>query len=105
MTQRYDPQVEEARLRFPKALKGLTDSEIRILLSRTGSMRPETVPSDLADAADRLRKNRTPPTGTAYEQAFARRGGKEFEGGPVCWNPSTECDGTCLACPTKADAS
>ncbi|WP_170177807.1 hypothetical protein [Thermomonospora umbrina] len=35
------------------------------------------------------------PGGDVYEAALAARGGREYRGGPVCWD---RCDGVCRDC-------
>lgn len=37
------------------------------------------------------------PDGDIWREAFARRGGKEFTGGPVCWD-AANCEGVCREC-------
>jgi hypothetical protein len=39
------------------------------------------------------------PGGAVYFAALARRGGKEYFGGPICWDPDAECEGVCQVCP------
>jgi hypothetical protein len=50
-----------------------------------------------SDIADYLSRTRSEPGGDVYFEALARRGGKEYTGGPVCWDPAN-CEGTCREC-------
>jgi hypothetical protein len=45
------------------------------------------------------------PGGEIYFEALARRGGREFGGGAVCWDPA-ECEGICRECraPTAGES-
>jgi hypothetical protein len=38
------------------------------------------------------------PGGEIYRAALKRRGGQEYLGGPVCWDPEAECEGICAVC-------
>jgi hypothetical protein len=44
----------------------------------------------------RLQPN-TEPAGDIWREAMARRGGREYTGGPVCWDPA-DCQGICREC-------
>lgn len=39
------------------------------------------------------------PGGAIWEAEMARRGGRPYMGGAVCWNPAVSCDGVCRDCP------
>jgi hypothetical protein len=42
-------------------------------------------------------KSASAPAGDAWQEAMARRGGREYTGGPVCWDASA-CEGVCREC-------
>lgn len=54
-------------------------------------------------SADQIARevDRRDPGGEVYEAALAARGGREFTGGPVCWDPRVECEGVCRVCPQQ----
>lgn len=37
------------------------------------------------------------PDGDVWREAFERRGGRDYTGGPVCWD-SANCEGVCREC-------
>jgi hypothetical protein len=39
----------------------------------------------------------TEPAGEIWQEAMARRGGREYTGGEVCWDPA-DCQGICREC-------
>lgn len=41
------------------------------------------------------------PGGEIFREARVRRGGREFPGGAVCWNPAERCEGVCRECPLE----
>lgn len=43
--------------------------------------------------------------GAAWQQSMAASGGREYEGGPVCWDPRVACEGVCRNCPVEQEAS
>jgi hypothetical protein len=42
------------------------------------------------------------PGGEAWTKYLAAHGGREFEGGAVCWDPRASCEGVCRVCPREA---
>lgn len=51
-------------------------------------------PPDIREA---LYRKRAEPGGEIYFEALARRGGKPYTGGAVCWDPA-DCQGICREC-------
>ncbi|MFG2001736.1 hypothetical protein ACGFNU_21550 [Spirillospora sp. NPDC048911] len=49
--------------------------------------------------ADEATEDARTPGGDIYLAALARRDGRPFTGGAVCWNPTEACEGICRACP------
>lgn len=45
------------------------------------------------------------PGGDVWREALARRGGREYTGGPVCWD-AARCEGVCRECrePARRDS-
>lgn len=39
--------------------------------------------------------------GEIWVSTLARRGGREYQGGAVCWNPDQACEGICRSCPRE----
>ena len=37
------------------------------------------------------------PAGNIWREAMTRRGGKDYTGGEVCWDPA-DCQGICREC-------
>lgn len=49
--------------------------------------------------AEMIRCDRQEPAGDIYFARLAAHGGREYRGGPVCWDPQTRCEGVCRDCP------
>jgi hypothetical protein len=74
--------------RWSEVLVGLKLSECLIAVGALGPIsRGRITLADIRGRVESIRKNRQEPTGEAYWEAFARRGGREYEGGPVLWDP------------------
>lgn len=43
------------------------------------------------------------PGGKAHADYLATHGGREYTGGPVCWDPRVSCEGACRVCPREAE--
>ena len=57
-----------------------------------------------SDIREYLRQKRAEPGGAVYREAIARRGGKEYTGGAVCWD-SANCEGICRECRAPGGAT
>jgi hypothetical protein len=93
--------------RWPVLLAGLRLSECLVAVGLLGCFKREIQPAEIRGAVEGMRRNQVEPGGAAYENNLASHGGREFEGGPVCWDPRTSCEGVCRVCPRgeKAAAS
>lgn len=79
-------------IRLPEALVA-----VAMLRQLTKRIRPERIAERVREA----RAHTVEPAGEAYFAALARRGGREYGGGPVCWPPDI-CVGACSTCPNPA---
>lgn len=78
--------------RWAGLLSGLRPAECLVAVGALGPVSREITPEMIRGRVETIRRNRQAPTGAIYREAVARRGGREYEGGPVAWDaePPTE---------------
>lgn len=85
--------------RWPGVLTGLTFSECLMAVASLALFKREIWANDILGRAQTIRRARQEPAGDIWKARLARHGGREFDGGAVCWNPAEQCEGVCKVCP------
>lgn len=94
--------VDDSELQeWARVLDGIRLPEALIAVAMLRQLTKRIRPERIAERVREARSHAVEPAGEAYFEALARRGGREYEGGPVCWPPDI-CVGSCTTCPNQA---
>lgn len=93
--------TDEELRRWPGLLVGIRYSEALLAVAMLRFFQRHIEPEHIAKRVQVAREKLAEPFGDAWKARVERHGGREFSGGPVCWDPVVECEGICRECPRE----